>query len=211
MYIQCAPKSEMFKCFKIQGLKVIDRALHSTALNILDGVTLVSDSRQARKLATSPFNETKLEKLRSEEIDILIVDTTARFLDSHKFQINISKFAEEGRKKGNKNKMGSGALLWALAIKGSFLAMAYNGIAIMSGTALIVGKIAILLSAILGLKKLASKSNDKTTVEIIKVPTHSETHTHSTSYEDDGHYHRSFDSGDILGRRIEYRRYFPRE
>ncbi|EFA10554.2 hypothetical protein TcasGA2_TC012810 [Tribolium castaneum] len=198
VYMQCSHKSDIFKCLKIQGLKVVDRALHSKTFNVINGVTLVSDKQNFSK----PLNESKLEQLKSEEVDELLIDTTRRFLDSHKFVIKLPKLVEEGRKKGNKGGGGGGgALLGALAIKGTFLAMAYQGIAVMSGTAIIVGKMALILSAILGLKKLVSSGQEKTTLEIVKIPKHSEVHTHSTSYEEDDHYHRSYD---VFGRRIEY-------
>lgn len=108
--------------------------------------------------------------------------------------VNIPRLLEEGRKKRRGG--GNGALYWALAIKGSFLAMAYQGIAVMAGLALIMGKMALLLSAILGLKKLVNSGHESTTLEIIKQPKYTEQHTYSTSYEDDGHHHRSYDNSD---------------
>lgn len=78
------------------------------------------------------------------------------------------------------------------------MAMSYQGVAVMSGAALILGKIALLLSAILGLKKLVASAHDKsTTLEIIKHPQHSHSHTYSNSYEDD-YYHRAFDAENEL-------------
>ncbi|KAJ8952331.1 hypothetical protein NQ318_017225 [Aromia moschata] len=114
-------------------------------------------------------------------------------LDSRHVDMPMPRLMEEGRKKHRRG--GNSALYWALAIKGSFLAMAYQGIAVMSGLALVMGKIALLLSAILGLKKLVSGGQETTTFEIIKQPKHSEQHTYSTSYEDETH-HRSSNWGD---------------
>ena len=197
-YNQCSDKTVLLKCLKIQSLKVMDRALHAKNINIIEGVSLVGD-RQSRDLV-EPLNGTTVEKLSSEEVDMKLEDTTARFLDSHRIAVNISKLVEEGRKRGGGKKGGWAALMVALAIKGSFLAMAYQGIAVMSGTAIIVGKMALILSAILGLKKLVSSGHERTTFEIVKVPKYSESHTHSTSYDDDDHhYRRSFD---VFGRRI---------
>lgn len=194
---QCFYKPDIIKCLKIQSLKLLDRALHSKSLKITEGVVLIND----KQLPTKLLNESKLEKLKSEEVDDLLIDTTTRFLQHRKFQIKIPKLLEEGRKKGGNKGGNGGALLGALAIKGTFLAMAYQGIAVMSGTAIIIGKMALILSAILGLKKLVSSGQEKTTFEIVKVPKHSEVHTHSTSYEEEDKYHRSYD---IFGRRIEY-------
>lgn len=118
-----------------------------------------------------------------------------RFLDTHKFEIRIPKIEEEGRRRKNRGGGGGAALYWALAIKGTFLAMAYNGIAVMSGMALIMGKMALLLTAILGLKKLVS-SGEKTTVEIIKKPKYSESHVYSNSYEEE--HPKSYDRADNI-------------
>lgn len=213
IYDHCDKQPDaVVKCYKVQALKVLDRALHSKALNILDGITLVAtDSRQAKMLVenTPQLNETKLETLQEDEVDGLLVNTSEKFLDTHKVRVDFGKLVEESRKKKGK---GHGALLWALAIKGSFLAMAYKGIAVMAGTALIVGKMALLLSAILGLKKLVSHGHEKTTLEIVKHPKYSESHTHS--YEEEGHYHRSFDSGEeqqfgrkLIKRNVPYKFY----
>lgn len=103
---------------------------------------------------------------------------------------------------------GGAALYWALAIKGTFLAMAYKGIAVMSGMALIMGKMALLLSAILGLKKLVSSGQEQTTIEIIKKP--KETHSYSSSYEEEGGYHKGgYDRGDLDVSKTMFKTYLP--
>ncbi|XP_019870360.2 uncharacterized protein LOC109598897 [Aethina tumida] len=206
---QCSTKEAMFKCLKIQALKIADRALHQRSLKLIDGVSLVSNERTGRTLYQNvKLNDTKLEKLDGDQIDDLLKDKSRRFLESRRLEVNFPKLVEEGR--GKKKGGGYGALAWALAIKFSFLTMAYKGIAVMAGTALLVGKMALMLSAILGLKKLVSNQHhEKTTLEIIKQPKYSETHTHSTSYEDDGHYHRSYKDYDEPQSRI-YKAYIPK-
>lgn len=210
LFEQCSTRTELIKCLKIQALKIVDRALHKRSLELFEGVNLtVTAPRKGKALENGlNLNETKLEKLKSHEIDGLLVDTASRFLQDRKLDVNVSKLVEEGRRR--RRRRGYGALYWALAIKGAFLAMAYNGIAVMSGVALILGKLALFLSAILGLKKLASSGQEKTTFEIIKQPKHSETHSHSVSYEDDGHYHRSYDTVDPSSvHKQVYRAYIP--
>ncbi|XP_018577809.1 uncharacterized protein LOC108916093 [Anoplophora glabripennis] len=179
----------MIKCLKIQAFKITNRAMLSKNLNIIHGVSLTQNNRYAKNIQFS-INDTELDNLGSEQLDNLLTDTSSRFFETHKLDVNIPRLLEEGRKK-NKGE-GNGALYWALAIKGSFLAMAYKGIAVMAGLALIMGKMALLLSAILGLKKLINSGHESTTFEIIKQPKYTEQHTHSTSYEDDGHHHRSY-------------------
>lgn len=64
---------------------------------------------------------------------------------------------------------------------------------------LVIGKIALVISAIIGLKKLvAPEGHEKTTYEIVKHPHVQQSHSYSSSHgEYDGHegtgqYHRSF-------------------
>lgn len=86
--------------------------------------------------------------------------------------------------------------------------MHFLGIAIMSGTAIIIGKMALVLTAILGLKKLVSGNQEKTTFEIIKTPKYTEEHVHTSTYEDDYHdnYRRNYlDNGEIQKRIFRFR------
>lgn len=188
LYDQCENKPDMWKCFKIQALKVADRALQSRSFGLVDGVTIVKEA-SARSFQPTPLNSEKLEMLPSGQIDKLILNTITQFLDTHTVQVNVPQLVEEGR--GKKGKGYMGPMLALVAIKGTFLAMAYKAIAAMAGTALIIGKIALVLSAVLGLKKLLSSGSEKTTFEIVKIPHHSQSHSYSSSYEDEGHYHRS--------------------
>lgn len=188
LYDQCDSKADMWKCFKIQALKIADRASQSRSFGLLEGVSIVRDESAARSFQPTPLNPEKLEMLPSGQIDSLILQAITRFLDTHSVEVNVPRLVEEGR--GKKGKGYIGPLLALAAIKGTFLAMAYKMIAAMAGTALIVGKIALVLSAVLGLKKLLSSGSEKTTFEIVKIPHHSQSHSYTSSYEDD-HYHRS--------------------
>ncbi|XP_030768095.1 uncharacterized protein LOC115891695 [Sitophilus oryzae] len=194
---KCLEKQDVVRCFKIQAVKASDRALKIKSINVANGLDIVGNDRQEKYARGLNLKEEKLENLTSDDLDLLLADRTARFLESHRLNLDIPKLmdsaektvAEEGRgKKGQKHQ--HAALMAALAIKGSFLALAYKGIAVMSGTALIVGKMALLLAAILGLKKIVSGNHEKTTFEIIKTPKHTEEHHHSTTYEDEYHDHR---------------------
>lgn len=113
------------------------------------------------------------------------------FLNTHNLEFKFSKFNVESR--GKKGRRYIWPLMIALGVKVIFMVMSYQGVAIMSGAALILGKLALLLSAILGLKKLVSSGEkSSTTLEIVKHPQFSHSHHSSGSYEDDG-YHRNYD------------------
>jgi hypothetical protein len=80
--------------------------------------------------------------------------------------------------------------------KGGMLALGLNALALLAGKALLVAKIALVVSAVAGLSSLLSSGHgeEKTTYEIVKHPHVSHDHTQSNSYFDGGHDH--FDFGD---------------
>lgn len=79
--------------------------------------------------------------------------------------------------------------------KAGMLALGLKGLALLAGKALIVAKIALVLSAVIALSKLFSSghSEEKTTYEIVKYPHVSHAHTYSSSHVEGDHGH--FDSG----------------
>lgn len=68
----CSHKEDVIKCLKIQALKVTERANQIKSLNVVDGLQIVNNERMAKSVGGFSFNESKLEKLRSEELDSLL-------------------------------------------------------------------------------------------------------------------------------------------
>lgn len=104
------------------------------------------------------------------------------------------------RSTGRKKDKGQGALMAGLMMmKGTLGAVGFGALALLAGKALMTGLMALMLSAIIGLKSLASGGDKKTTYEIVSKPVYSTSHTHS-SEEHHGHgyghsgYGRSLDS-----------------
>ncbi|GJQ85508.1 hypothetical protein Trydic_g23094 [Trypoxylus dichotomus] len=198
IYDECQNSEYLLKCFKIQALKVTNRALIFNKIKLMDGVNLV---RRENNNVTNSFwypiwNHVNFDQFDSKHIDTLLHQSLNAFVSSRRLDIQVPTMVEEGRKKNRK--VSFGPLLAAIAIKGGFMALAYKSIIATAGVALLVGKMALLLCAIMSLKKLISERGEKgTTLEIVKHPSHSVSHTHSTSYEDD-HYHRSIASGEDL-------------
>lgn len=187
IFKQCDAENHVIRCLKLQTLKGLDRALRMDSLKLIDGITLVRDET-ARSLTVTneSLSEDKLHKLELSQIDGVLIETADKFLSSHKVQFDISKLVQEGRGKMKKYMM---PMMAAMAIKGGLMAMAMKGIAAMAGTALMIGKMALMISAIMGLKKLLASSGggQKTTVEIVKHPQMSFGNSVSTSYEDAGY------------------------
>lgn len=173
-------------------------------LSIFDGVSLIRRPDVGRAFSSS-IPEGDLNSLSSEQVDKLLEITTSRLLNSHRLSINPSSAGVDMGRSMNearsKLKKMIGPIIAGVAIKGGFLAIAFQAIALIAGKALLIGKIALLLSAIIGLKKLVSsgEAHEKTTYEIVKHPQVSQSHTYSAShYGNDfdttgpgGHYRRS--------------------
>lgn len=87
-----------------------------------------------------------------------------------------------------------------MMMKGTLGVMGFGALALLAGKALMTGLMALMLSAIIGLKSLASGGDKKTTYEIVSKPVYSSSHTHSSEEHHGGHgyghsgYGRSLDS-----------------
>ncbi|CAG9794898.1 unnamed protein product [Diatraea saccharalis] len=204
MYDSCEQSQEIVKCLKVQATKFIDRAARMENLPLMDGVTLVRNANTGRSFPSSVIDG-DINALPSEQVDKYLHLATTKMLQTHRVVISPTSIGDDvGRSmneaRGKLKKM-IGPIIAGVAIKGGFLAIAFQAIALIAGKALLIGKIALLLSAIIGLKKLVSggEAHEKTTYEIVKHPQVSQSHTYSSShYGSDfdatgpgGHYRRS--------------------
>lgn len=231
VYAQCENSDEMIKCLKMQAIKLGSRAIKVQNIKLIDGVSVIKRKgyRDSRALNDVLSQNKDLQKLPAQKIDDLFFNVARMLMESHQLQVNVprlmtygqqevSSFIEEGRKKKRKY---LGPFMAAVALKAGILKMAYHSIAIVAGKALIIGKIALVISAIIGLKKLvAPEGHEKTTYEIVKHPHVQQSHSYSSSSgEFDSHggggggeqYHRSLSGDDemIMQDRI-YRAQVPR-
>jgi len=225
IYNVCENSEELLKCMKVQALKLTERALRLPNIKITDGLSIVkkdgedADTENAgRSSGSVEFDSDETMSLPSEKIDAMLVKGINKFMDTHQVAVNVPRLlassdtprlVEEGRKKMKKY---LGPFIAAMAIKGGILTMVYHSIAIVAGKALIIGKIALVISAIIGLKKLVTpEGHEKTTYEIVKHPHVQNSHTYSSSHggEYEGHenqYHRSLgDDVDMLMQDRAYR------
>ena len=92
----------------------------------------------------------------------------------------------KGYKGGGKKGMGQ-LLLAALMMKGTLLPIAMGGLAMLAGKALMTGLLALMLSAIVGLKSLTSGGGKQAvTYEIVQKPVYSHSHSHSHELHHEG-------------------------
>lgn len=204
MYDNCERSEEIVKCFKIQAAKLADRAARMESLPIIEGISLIKREDSGRAFP-SALPEGDLNSLPAEQVDKLLNIATSKLMQTHRVVISpTSVGADVGRSLNearSKLKKMIGPIIAGVLLKGGFLAMAFQAIAIIAGKALLIGKIALLLSAIIGLKKLVTggEAHEKTTYEIVKHPQVSQSHTFSSAhYGSDfdatgpgGHYRRS--------------------
>lgn len=67
------------------------------------------------------------------------------------------------------------------------MSIAMAALAALAGKALMTALMALMLSAVLGLKALTSGGHKQTTYEIVAKPSYSSSQSHSSSHEDHGH------------------------
>ncbi|XP_066582092.1 uncharacterized protein [Prorops nasuta] len=152
LFDRCATQKNAFDCLKRRALEILDNAIDDETVYVVnDFVSIKKDPTvNARSFGGSvdPANSTANATL-DEQLDRKLHE----YLSSRSIQLTIPGDTFEGRKK--KEKYG-GLMLGGLAIAGMMAQLAYGKIAFLAGTALLTAKIALVLSAIIGLKKLVS-------------------------------------------------------
>lgn len=185
----------IFLCLKERALHFIDSQQGDIVLS--EGVQMVKtdDLPTGRSLDDTPLSN-DLET-RENEVDMLLVDRVARFFGTHTLQFKMPKDSveeiqrslDEARRRKKKAKRILMPLLLLLKLKAAaLLPVAIGFLALIAFKALIVGKIALILSGIIGLKKLLEAKNSTQNYEIVSHPQYS----HSASYDEHGgHYARA--------------------
>ncbi|XP_012255480.2 uncharacterized protein LOC105685703 [Athalia rosae] len=203
-------KSYSATCLKLDVVSFVDKLSETEDLGILPGVSLVkeNDSKDV------PSSEVVANLARDfpndvdKRLDAYLVHKVGSYLNSHAISIKLfdprtfeaarsfneetlsqlglggNQNVETGRKK-DKGGMG-GLMAGLLMMKGTLGAVGFGALALLAGKALMTGLMALMLSAIVGLKSLAGGGEKKTTYEIVSKPVYSASHTHS-SEEHHGH------------------------
>lgn len=84
--------------------------------------------------------------------------------------------------------------MYMMMMKGGMMALAYKGLALLAGKALLVSKIALTLALLVAIKKLFSGGHhsQKTTYEIVKTPIITHSHQYAGAGGQTGHYGSDF-------------------
>ncbi|XP_012287511.1 uncharacterized protein LOC105703593 [Orussus abietinus] len=149
IFERCTEEKNTFDCLKQRAVDVLDSAIKDDSVYVInDFVAIGRDPNSLLKpLAEDPDNATG--RSIDEELDRKFHE----YLASRSIRLTIPGDTFEGRKKKDKG-MGGALMMGGLALAGMMAQLAFGKIALLAGTALVTAKIALVISAIIGLKKL---------------------------------------------------------
>ncbi|XP_047513002.1 uncharacterized protein LOC125054900 [Pieris napi] len=187
-------RKESTSCLKYKFFSFVDKMIgQKETFALTDGVTVVraADAPPATGAprALDPVsrlqNYFETHSLRVEVKGSDVIDTVSsvgRALEDTVSSFDDNDLSEESRGKKKKAAKILGPLIAAVVLKMmALLPLAIGAIALIAGKALLIGKLALVLSAIIGLKKLLSQQKH-VTYEVVAHPQHSTSHTSSHDY-----------------------------
>lgn len=212
IYTDCLRKDSV-NCVKYKLVSFVDKVVGARdTFALTEGVTVVkvpgSEGQEGAPRAISGdesieslifsriqnFMNTHTIKVELKGSDVVsAVSSTGRALEDVSENFFGDDDKDEARSKKKKAVKMLGPLLAMMALKAAaLLPLVLGAIALIAGKALLIGKIALVLSAIIGLKKLLSQEKH-VTYEVVAHPHH--TSSHSSSSHDSG-FAGGFSGGD---------------
>ncbi|RZC40687.1 DUF1676 domain containing protein [Asbolus verrucosus] len=210
-------------CLKLDIVSWVDKLNEDDDVNLIPGVSVVRENSTARSNTADIVAELAREFPNDPDarLDAFLTRKVAGYLNTHtiKFSLFDANPEESARKGGGgggggggKKGGGYGAILaMGAMMKGTLMAAGMAGLAAIAGKALMAALISLMLSAIVGIKSLASSGGKSTTYEVIAKPIYTHSNTHSSSHEEHGghyghsSYGRSFDVPLPLGLQPGYK------
>lgn len=194
-FLQGCGEKDMLLCIKMRALTFVDRALRRPEdINVVDGVTLVRAQDAGRDLNGRALSEAELDASlpkdaedRDAQVETMLVDRVARFLESHTLQLkvpdstisDVRRSLDEARGKKKKAAKILLPLLLLLKLKAAALIpLALGALALLALKALIVGKLALVLAGLIGLQKLLGQKGHSQSYEVVAHPHYTEEHGH---------------------------------
>lgn len=199
IYSECARKDSA-SCVKYKVFSFVDKLLgQKETFTLAEGVTVVKKPSAEADGAPRALDT-------DASIEVMVMDRLINFLETHTLKVDLKgsdivgvatsagraledaarnfvgddALVEESRGKKKKAQKMLGPLMMAVALKAAALVpLMLGGIALIAGKALLIGKIALVISAIIGLKKLLSGGGKHVTYEVVAHPHHSSSHSSS--------------------------------
>lgn len=168
IYEECRRSDGFVPCLKKKAILFFDRAARMENIPLIDGVDVVKTSEPE----VSPVSEKEMEATlprnlqdKDEALSEMLWNRIAAFANSRTIQLSLPKMTGkelnqgvvEGRGK-MKKMMGMMAMGFAMKMA-AMVPLAIAGLFVLAGKALIVSKVALLLSGIIALKKLIQAKN----------------------------------------------------
>ncbi|XP_045506525.1 uncharacterized protein LOC123702778 [Colias croceus] len=188
-------RKDSTSCLKYKFFSFVDKMIgQKETFALTDGVTVVraadapptTGAPRALDPASRLKNYFETHSLRIEVKGSDVIDTVSSV--GRALEDTVTSFAddndlsEESRGKKKKAAKILGPIIAAVMLKMmALLPLAIGAIALIAGKALLIGKLALVLSAIIGLKKLLSQQKH-VTYEVVAHPHHSASHTSSHDY-----------------------------
>ncbi|XP_026812420.1 uncharacterized protein LOC113553334 [Rhopalosiphum maidis] len=195
---QDCSKAQFGPCLKHKLLTALDRISEQPEMELFDGVRLVKDPAVAlNDVANDMSSARSASDDETTGLDTLVIDRVMNFFKSRSLQFklldNESREMGDGRKKSNKY---NSLLMYPFMMGGMTIPLAFGVLALLAGKALIIAKLALALSAIVGLKKLFSDQGGSS-------------HEYITHGGSGGHYRRSLPGEPISASNMAYSSYMP--
>ncbi|XP_075986776.1 uncharacterized protein LOC142983674 [Anticarsia gemmatalis] len=184
-------RKESTTCLKYKFFSFVDKMIgQKESFSLTDSVTVVksseipTDTGAPRSLdpvsRLKNYFETHSLRVEVKGSDVIdAVSSAGRALEDTVSSFTEDNEVSEGRGKKKKAAKILGPIMAALALKMmALMPLAIGAIALIAGKALLIGKLALVLSAIIGLKKLLSQQKH-VTYEVIAHPHHTSSHDYS--------------------------------
>ncbi|XP_014475663.1 PREDICTED: uncharacterized protein LOC106744985 [Dinoponera quadriceps] len=213
VYASCSGESSVAVCLKLKALRYVDRAARSADIEIIDGFKIVQteeakNSRADNARSLNDIESTLPAETEAKEaaIDQALVDRAAKFLSTHTVELSlpedVSRSFDEARGKKKKIVKSLMPILLLLKLKAAALIpIALGALALVAFKALVIGKIALIISLIIGLQKLLAQKHHG--YDIVAHPVH--------SYGHDEHVHHDHHGWARSGADLAYNAYKPSE
>ncbi|CAB3257628.1 unnamed protein product [Arctia plantaginis] len=185
-------RKESTTCLKYKFFSFVDKMIgQKESFSLTDGVTVVKssdlphDTGAPRSLdpvsRLKNYFETHSLRVEVKGSDVIdAVSSAGRALEDTVSSFTEDNEVSEGRGKKKKAAKILGPLIAAVALKMmALMPLAIGAIALIAGKALLIGKLALVLSAIIGLKKLLSQQKH-VTYEVVAHPHHTSSHDYSS-------------------------------
>ncbi|OXU24919.1 uncharacterized protein LOC100113774 [Nasonia vitripennis] len=188
VYSSCSAEADMAVCLKLKALGYVDRAARSAEIDVVDGFKIVQSEEAKSSRADNARSLNDIEsslptevEAREAAVDEALLDRTARFLSTHTVELSLPEEVSRsfGEARGKKKKIVKSLLPILLLLKlkaAALIPIALGGLALLAFKALIIGKIALIISAVIALQKLLGQKHQSYEVVAHEVPHHHDEH-----------------------------------